>query len=307
MLETQSMSINYVAILVFGLLAVFVAVVIGGAVGLLTRRHSASHEAGNQRRRSGAVGWLFAVVGCSVFLLVAFLGVWTKGRQVTHRAENAVRLPSDSTVTVQKDFASHTVRVTSDASDLSESEDLTPDGSVSESPPDWTAQTQRIIEAGQVPRILFVASSELCATEEEARQEAEAAAIATLHDRLSPVYSQYKDWPIPADVFETVALKQSFTQKTMHRFGSFVEPMYQVYLQFEDSADVREPIAEQWQQSAVSGRVGQYAIGMGVLALLLGMSSAVMRGIAAPSGHKRGPVVTAVALGVGAVAALFIQ
>ena len=312
MMDSSVMNVSLVGFVVIGLLAVLAVVGVSGAIGLLTRRHhnGGEYEPSHPRPGSNAGTKLAIGMGGAVcVLLVAFVAVSkvSKNRQDSGQySEQAHDLPHSQTATVETQSSSFTATIKSgsdSSSDTASDHDGNPG---SESLPAWTAHEERILEVGEVPKVWFVVGSELCSTEDEARLEAEAIATAKLEERLGSVYVELKSWPIPKDVFRTASLQQSFTQTSMHQFGIYEEPMYQVYLQFEDSARVREPIVEAWERSAVSGQVAQYSIGMGVLALLLGTFSAAMRGVAAPSGHKRGPVITAAALGVAAVAALLV-
>jgi len=163
-----------------------------------------------------------------------------------------------------------------------------------------------VLHEGEVGETLFVASSQPSDSEERARREAVQLATVKLKERLSESYPDFSERPIPEAVFEVHSIKQDFTESWMERFGAFEEPMFRVYIQYEDSARVREPIVEAWQRSAVDGRVTEMAGGMGLAAMCLGMLSAFIRIFLAAPGKRRGPVITTAAFAgaVGLIATL---
>ena len=174
--------------------------------------------------------------------------------------------------------------------------------------PEWTKRKRTILDNGEVPVVLFVASSGLYASEEEARADAIARATQDLRARLAETYPTLAKNPIPGDVFESKSIQESCTEVQMHQFGVYDEPMYRVHIQYMDSAHVREPIIDAWKRMVVGSRIKHYTIGFGLLAVLLGIASAGLRAVNATAGrHSRSVLAAVVAFVVsGATAFLLV-
>lgn len=174
-------------------------------------------------------------------------------------------------------------------------------------PPLWTKNKETIIATGEVPRVLFVETSGLYSTQEEAFAEAKQNAISKFRSRLSETYRKLAVQPLPERIFQDASMKQVFIEKRMHSFGTYDEPMYRVYLQYMDSAETREPVIEAWKGTFASNRAMQYGIGFGVLTALLGVVSAGLRAVSAVKGSRGRAVMTALAFaGLGLVGLMFV-
>jgi hypothetical protein len=173
--------------------------------------------------------------------------------------------------------------------------------------PSWTKKEQTVLETGEVPRVLFVETSGLYSSQEEALAEAMDNAVDKFRSRLAETWSQLATQPVPENIFRDVSIQQVYTEKRMHSFGAYEEPMYRVYLQYLDSAQTREPVIEAWKNTFSGNRALQFGIGFGALAALLGVVSAGLRALSAAKGSRGRAVMTALAFaGLGLVGLLFI-
>ena len=158
----------------------------------------------------------------------------------------------------------------------------------------------------QIPDVLLVRNSRPSATEIEAVTEARALAIIALRQRLAESYPDIASWTMPVAVFESHSFKKQFVQRKMHNFGSFEEPMFVAYVQFEDAPGIREPIIEAWQATQTDGLVKRYGIGFAIMTLSLAGISAILRASSSSVGPRRHrTVLIAIALAV-LVAALTV-
>jgi hypothetical protein len=173
---------------------------------------------------------------------------------------------------------------------------------VTEPLPDWTQKRETVLTAGEVPSMLFVESSGLYSSEEEAFTEALTKAISSFQSRLAETYQQLAVQPVPEDVFRTAAIQQVYTEKRIHTFGAYEEPMYRVYLQFLDSAAVREPIVDSWKSTFSQNRALQYGIVFGILTAILGIVSAGLRVISVSEGSRGRAIMTALAVAAAVLA-----
>jgi len=185
-------------------------------------------------------------------------------------------------------------------------ESSTTDENVStEAVPAWTTRKQTVLAPGEVPTVLFVESSGLYASEEEALAEATANAINTFRLRLAENYQKLAVQAVPEKIFRTNVVQQVYTEKTIHTFGVYEEPMFRVHLQFLDSAAVREPVIEAWKSTSAGHQALQYGVIFGILTALLGVVSAGLRAVSAAKGNRSRAVMTALAFaGAGAVVVL---
>jgi hypothetical protein len=173
--------------------------------------------------------------------------------------------------------------------------------------PSWTKRAQTVLETGEVPRVIFVETSGLYSSEEEAMAEATKNAIGKFRSRLAETWSKLAVQPVPENIFRDASFQQVYVEKRMHSFGAYEEPMYRAYLQYLDSAEAREPVIEAWKSTFASNRALQFGIGFGALAALLGVVSAGLRALSAAKGSRGRAVMTALAFaGLGLVGLLFI-
>ena len=175
--------------------------------------------------------------------------------------------------------------------------------------PIWARNSLTVLNSsGKAEDVLFVAQSDLCATTEEAEQEATVRAIATLQDRLVIDWPELDSWSIPVDAFQSAAVRQKFISVEMHEFASRKEPMYRVFLQVEDTAMVRKQLLNRWKTDVASVRAQQFALGLGGPGIGLGLISALLRGLLAVSNPRQKTVVMAVTILVvlGGLGTLFL-
>ena len=294
----DSMNMSFMMILVLGGIAIAVLVGLTQILGTLTgrQRHNHGEQVGHNRRSQRAL--VAVVTGAGVLLLASvFLGY----RQVGP-VESQHAIVAQKGVPWETQSQSSTSRATLET-EVSVSSRGTPESEASvgaitdedQTVPTWTQTAKVVLHEGPVGETLFVVSSQPCDSKEQAHREAVQLATVKLKERLSEKYPNFNDRPIPEAVFEVHSVKQGFTETWMEQFGAFDEPMYRVYIQYEDSARVREPIVEAWQRSAVDGRVIGMAGGMGIAAMCLGMFSAFMRIFLAAPGKRRGPLITTAA------------
>jgi hypothetical protein len=167
--------------------------------------------------------------------------------------------------------------------------------------PAWTAETEKVRKPGQIPDVLLVRKSELCANEAEAVREATALAIAALKRRLEETYPQMATWQMSEAAFRKHSQKQQFVEQQLHDFKSFEETMFTAFIQFEDSPQVRESLVHEWQLASVDQRIKFYGLGAGLAALGLGFVSSVLRIIGSEAGPSRQRAIVA-AVAIAAVA-----
>lgn len=173
--------------------------------------------------------------------------------------------------------------------------------------PEWTHRKQTVLAEGQVPKVLFVETSGLYSSEQEAMSEAMTTAVSKFQTRLAETYHELADQPVPEDIFREASLQQVYTEKRIHTFGVYDEPMYRVYLQYMDSAEAREPVVDAWKSTFASNRAMQYGVIFGILTAGLGVVSAGLRAVSASKGNRSRSVMTALALaGVGAATLLVL-
>ena len=312
------------ALSVFGLL---ILIVVGSVVvafvllliRILAPRDLASHADAHrsQRHRSGASPVVAMLLGGVVLLGLLVVGSWVTVARGDHVVVDQSALRTETVQKAQQGVA-HTVRVEAVPEDgRVVSEAVAEDGSAVanavpengwadvSSLPYWTKTVEQTVTAGQVPTVRRVVQSGLYATQDEASRAAMLQVRGDLRARLSESYPQFASWTIPLNTIETHCVKQKYVEVRQIEFGEVSEPMYQVWLQYEDSPHVRDPIIAEWERSAVDGRSRLYVAGAGLLALLLGTVSAGTRMLIAPKGSKGRAAFATVALGLGAGLAAF--
>lgn len=177
----------------------------------------------------------------------------------------------------------------------------------STSPPSWTQRKQTVLASGEVPTVLFVETSGLYSTQEEAMAEARQQAISKFRSRLAETYRKLAVQPVPQNIFQDASVQKVYIEKRMHSFGTYDEPMYRVYLEYLDSAAAREPVIEAWKSTFASNRAIQYGVVFGIFAVGLGVVSAGLRAVSAAKGSRGRAVMTALAFaGLGLVGLLFV-
>ena len=282
-------------LLVFGLVGVgflfVLAMILRTFTGRSHRRHQ-SVEAGNPVSHPRSV---LAPVLLGVGLLVA--GVVMVGLLLTKTAsyESDQTRPGPAPI-VESAPVRYSIDTTSETPETADGE--------SELLPLWTKSEQTVLETGEVPRVLFVETSGLYSSQEEAMAEATKNAVDKFRSRLAETWSKLAVQPVPENIFRDASIQQVHTEKRMHSFGAYEEPMY---LQYLDSAETREPVIEAWKSTFASNRALQFGIGFGALAALLGVVSAGLRAVSAAKGSRGRAVMTALAFaGLGLVGLLFI-
>ena len=279
----------------FGLGFLFVVVMILRTLTGRSHRTHHSDEAGVHGSHPRSV---LAPVLLGLGLLVAgvvMVGFLTLGSYKMQKASTSVTGPHEA------DFG--TVESRSDAAG-GESEET---DETSAQLPLWTKKKQTVIATGEVPRVLFVETSGLYSTQEEAMAEAMKNAISNFKSRLAETWSKLAVQPVPENIFREASIQQVYTEKRIHSFGAYDEPMYRVYLQYIDSAEAREPVIEAWKGTFAGNRAMQFGIGFGVLTALLGVVSAGLRAVSAAKGSRGRAVMTALAFaGLGLVGLIFV-
>ncbi len=247
---------------------------------------------------------LFAVLG--MFFMTARVSVQQRPATATidHQAlegESVAPVVTHHVSESRSDFkAGVTVTVKKNGEESEAATDSEPDTSNSvPALPEWTQSEERTFDAGRVPVVRLVVRSGLYATQDEATAEAHVKVHDELRGRLATDYPKLAAWKIPQRTLSNHSIKQTFTEVRQTQFGQYREPMYQVWVQYEDSPHVRESIIHEWERSAVDGRTVLFAAGAGIVALLLGTVSAGVRTVTAPRGRRGKPALATLALGVG--------
>ncbi|MDA0589909.1 MAG: hypothetical protein O2820_18525 [Planctomycetota bacterium] len=299
---------------------------VGGAFA--ARVTSVNPAAGRNARwrrpeRSGLMTGAAVVTGLAVFFSLAIFKY--RGVEVRTQRPQEARMPLEM---VDSQIVAHQATMRTEEAARKEPRerpaDSRPDSAVSESSgtteveetsaasaidlPPWTRNPLTVLARGKVEDVLFVAQSDLCATTEEAEQEATVRAIAALQNRVVVDWPELNSWSIPVDAFQSAAVRQKYISVEMHEFAGRKEPMYRVFLQVEDSAIVREQLLDLWKTDVASVRAQQIALGLGGLGIGLGLISALLRGLLAVSNPRQKTVVTAVTILVvlGGLGTLFV-
>ncbi|MGZ0169574.1 MAG: hypothetical protein ACKVHE_08460 [Planctomycetales bacterium] len=152
--------------------------------------------------------------------------------------------------------------------------------------PSWATKEETIISTGEVPSILFVEKSGLYSSKEEAMADATKNAVGNFHSRLAETWKKLAVQPVPEGLFQEASVQKVYTEKRIHSFGAYDEPMYRVYLQYLDSAATREPIIEAWKSTFAGNRAIQFGALFGIFTLGLGVVSAGLRAVSAAKGSR---------------------
>jgi hypothetical protein len=275
------------------------------AVRTFTPQRPIEHPeaAAHHGRRSG-IGPVALILLAGVLLLgLRFVGTWKVSQSETQtavassRAEVSVLTEFEITEPLENaaDGLPSVLQGTAEVLNAVSEGGLVTESSL----PAWTHEPETTLVAGQVPTVRRVVSSGLYATQDEATQAACLKVQNELRSRLAPSYPQLADWTIPQPTLQMHCIRQTHVEVRETQFGQFKEPMYQVWLQYEDSPHVREPIVAEWERSAVDGRTVLFAAGAGLAALFLGTVSAGVRTMIAPPGSKGRSAFATVALGAG--------
>lgn len=290
--------LSLMGLLLFGMVGLGLLFVLAMILRTFTGRSHRTHHSDKAGVHSSHPRSVFATVLLGFGLLVAgalLVGFLSVVPYKMQNAPTAVTGPHDAPFGTME---SHSV--------AAEGESVETDETLPQLPP-WTKKKQTVIETGEVPHVLFVETSGLYSTQEEAMAEAMKNAISKFKLRLAETYSKLASQPVPENTFRNASMKQVYIEKRMHSFGAYEEPMYRVYLQYLDSAEAREPVIEAWKSTFASNRAMQYGVGFGVLAALLGVVSAGLRAISAAKGSRGRAVMTALAFaGLGLVGLMFV-
>lgn len=294
-------------LLLFGVVGLGLLFVLAMILRAFTGRTHRVHQAGEagthvSHPRSALVPVLLGlgllVVGV---VLVGTLAVMPY-RMVHQESADVVKYAQDAVHSVDSEHPSAD-QTRSETSEEASAES----GNDSSQPPPWTKNKQTVLATGEVPSVLFVETSGLYSTQEEAMAEAMKNAISNFKSRLAETYSKLASQPVPENIFRNASMRDVYVEKRMHSFGAYEEPMYRVYLQYLDSAEAREPVIEAWKSTFAGNRAMQYGVGFGILAALLGVVSAGLRAVSAAKGSRGRAVMTALAFaGLGLVGLMFV-
>ena len=306
----------------FGLLIV-VMIVMGSFAGIawlghLVRRQQQSRDDQPTRFPSSIQ---FGLVGvAAALLIVAFLGLFVAGFKSQPAvpqspmppmevARELAPLPQEVRIerVDQHQSSPERIPLASEPATAERPLPTTPPAQPDKPLPEWTKHELTVLVDAQIPDVLLVRKSRPSATEAEAVTEARALAIVAMKQRLAPQYPEIESWPMPVQVFRTHAIKQEFVERKLHNFGSFEEPMFVAYVQFEDAPGIREPIIADWQASRMESLVQRFGIGFAIMTLSLAALSAGLRAFSSGVGQSRHRA-TAIAIALAvAVAALFVS
>lgn len=279
-------------------------------IGTLTgrpRRSRPAHATPASRNHRHVVLVPFLLVGALLVGVVLLWGLTVRQQEIPATAEVSMMHPVES-VTLVPNVTAPRPSLQKPATDSERgsaavsASSVTALENVTEPLPDWTQKQETVLAAGEVPSMLFVESSGLYSSEEEAFTEALTKAINRFQSRLAETYQQLAVQPVPEDAFRTAAIQQVYTEKRIHTFGAYEEPMYRVYLQFLDSAAVREPIVDKWKSTFSQNRALQYGIDFGILTAILGIVSAGLRAISVSEGSRGRAIMTALAVAAAVLA-----
>jgi hypothetical protein len=248
-----------------------------------TSQGQASARPHNQMGPLGYVVVGFAVVGAMMFAANSSPTDQRQGDPATHQIAQA------------------------DSSDVSLTETANNAGSEIDLPK-WTRIKEVVIEPTRVPKVHFVVKSDQKATIKEARTNAIEKASQVLKDRWKDLYPEIvkrKDI-LDEEAFAKHSQQNQAVAKFIKEAGGNEYAMYEYYVQFEDSAFVREPIADSWRATLVDKRTSQSVVGAGAIALFLGTFSAFLRVFLAASGYRKKPIVAATTLGIATTAFMFL-
>ena len=304
---------------VVGLGALFVLMMILSTLTGRPHRHQPPAQTSVAHRRPGMGTLIPLFLAGFMCLWVLFLYTFTARHHVVHESETVVAQTSKvappvlvpsvrATPPRQQPRGRSEPESVSQPGISSTAEELVATSERDTDPlPEWTQKSQTVLNEGQVPRILFVETSGLYSSEDEALAEATTNAVRKFRARLAETYRELAVQPVPENIFRSVSVQQVYTEKRIHTFGVYDEPMYRVYLQYMDSAEAREPVIEAWKSTFASNRAKQYGLVFGILIALLGVVSAGLRALSSTGGSRNRSVIAALALtGIGVVTFLLI-
>lgn len=295
--------LSFMGLIVFGLIGLGFLFMLGMILRTFTGRSHRGHqpvEAGSPVSHPRSVlGPVLLGVGLFVSGVVVF-GALTLVPYQMVREDAVVSTVSDAAPVALVDASTEEAGLSPTAGSEETDKEST-------QPPLWTKKKETTVATGEVPHILFVETSGLYSTQEEAMAEAMKNSISKFRSRLAETYSKLAVQPVPENIFRNVSMQKVHIEKRMHSFGAYEEPMYRVYLQYLDSAEAREPVIEAWKSTFSSNRALQFGIGFGALAALLGVVSAGLRALSAAKGSRGRAIMTALAFaGLGLVGLLFV-
>lgn len=144
--------------------------------------------------------------------------------------------------------------------------------------PDWVKRGTHVVQEGVVPSVLVVTKSGQWPTQTEARHEALHHAKQELLQRMASNYDGIGNWNMPDELFLSIALKQEFAHSALHDFGNFKDTMIEHHIQFMDSPEVREHIADHWERFRVDRNLKNVGSVFAAIVLGLGLISLGLRG-----------------------------
>ena len=189
----------------------------------------------------------------------------------------------------------------SDGNSLLSMPDVKDVSSSKEKLPEWTQTPEVVVQTGVNPVVRFVVKSDQQGSIKDAHKDAIEKAIAVLSKRWKSDFPAMleRKVPIPAQQFIDNSEKQHKITKTVRTSGGIEYDMFEYHLQFEDSTTARQPIVDAWKSTLVEKRSDDAVIGFGIVALLLGTLSSVLRVFLAAPGYRKKTALAAGTFGFG--------
>lgn len=308
----DQMTLSLMGLILFGGLGLGLVLLLGILLRTFTGRSSPAHPSSPDGTR-----WNRTSVAMMVLPFFAVVGLLLAVTLLYAVRSSDMAGDRQTPVVVTDNYSKHVTPVRRPTSLISADSDRAPidaSGSIdaaddstvekTERLPDWTQTPRTVLADGQVPHVLFVETSGLYSTEKEAMAEALTNAISKFRERLAEDWTRLAVQPVPEHLFREASVQKIYTEQRMHRFGTYEEPMYRVYLQYADSAEAREPVIEAWKNTFAGNRAMQFGIGFGILIALLGVVSAGLRAVSAARGSRGRAVMTALVFAGTALAGL---
>jgi len=283
MMDIEHYPLSLIAIVGFVVVAGFTLSAIAARFTAVGEEEPRAHRVPKGSGIRGAIGVLFFIG------LLLFSGLILTYRMV--ETDSRHRLDQEQSETSQRVEAQ---RAEVEAVATASAEPSATETPASRELPEWTRTPMTVVKNGAVDQVTLVAQSELCATPGEALEEATVRAMADLQDRIATAWPELDSWPLPAELFRRNSIqREPYVEIQKHEFGGVQEPMYRVFIQYEDSATVREHFLDRWRDDVQLTRTLEYALGLGGMAIGLGVISAFLRGLLAVSKRRRKTVATA--------------
>lgn len=307
---------------------VFILLVVGNALFLLvmlvlnrlTSRplpEGAAHQPGHHTSRSRSAYGFGAAMLAGLLFLVLLVGFTTVASyrdvstatatrvesethqvavSVAHPAEPASALPA--TVQTPVGEPAGPVIASENATGSVRVEATEPAAGVAAELPEWTQKREVTLRSGRIPAVQFVLNSGEWSTPQEAEEDAVRHAIVHLKSRMQKEHPELAG-QLTETSFRNHSLRNVFIEQKTRQFGGFTEPMSVVWLRYEDSPEVREPLLDALKAETAKQRTSQLAAGLGLAVLGLGAVSLLLRGMASRPGHRLIPIVAGLLVMVG--------